>query len=272
MTNFALHSREYARRLVTSLYEFWIRFGISPAASCSMWCCCCLPDEQIFEVMLWLEIPVSSADMSPADIPSRAESDEPSKDQPAAQIGLMRTSVRMLAGTAAAASLLLALTTALIWATGVAWHVDQPQDTTSSVFVSVDVHLTGTWGGPNVWTALLLLATPLAAAALAGMGALRQRPRLIRLSTPPAAVAFAVTWAFIVSAYIWGGIHQTINADDHLIPKAYGHLVPLRMEPRPRIEATWPAALLFSAVALVAASGAWWVMRRARSTAVDPTQ
>lgn len=200
--------------------------------------------------------------MSPAYIPSRAESDEPSKNQPVAHTASMRTSVRLLAGTAATASLLLAVTTVLIWATGLDWRVEQPRDTAVTVFVAVKVSPVDPWGGPNALSALLLLASPLAAAALAGVGALGKRPRLIRLSTAPAALAFTASWAFIVSAYVWGGIHERIDAD--------GRSIPLTMLPRPRIEATWPAALLLSAVALVAASAACWVMRRARSHALHP--
>lgn len=171
----------------------------------------------------------------------------------------MRRPVRPLAAVAAAAGLLLALTTVLIWATGVVWHVEQrPRNTAVSVYVGVMGASRSPWNGPNAVATLLLLAVPLAAAALAAAGAVRRRPRLIRLSAVPAAVAFVATWALIGHAYIWGGVHSTIDAP--------GRPIRIAIEPRPRIEAAWPAALVFSAVAPAAAIGAWWILRRARSS------
>lgn len=172
-----------------------------------------------------------------------------------AEAAHMQTPVRLLAATTAVAGLLLALTTVLMWATGVVWHVEQqPRDPSTDAFVAVTGSGTGLWDGPNALSAILLLAVALAAAALAGAGALRRRPRLVRLSNAPAAVAFAATWALIGSAYFWGGARTRIDAGDH----------PLRLviRPRPRIEAAWPAALCFSAVALAAAIAAWWIIRR----------
>ncbi|MFB9833144.1 hypothetical protein [Actinoallomurus acaciae] len=186
--------------------------------------------------------------MSP-DLPAGSDDAEA---EPAAY---MQTSVRLLAATVAAAGLLLALTLVLMWATGVVWHVEQrPRAPATGVFVAVTGSGTGLWDGPNALTAILLPAVALAATSLAGVGALRRRPRLVRLSNAPAAVAFAATWALIVSAYFWGGTRTRIDAGDHPIR--------LVIRPRPRIEAAWPAALCFSSVALAAAIAEWWIIRR----------
>lgn len=185
--------------------------------------------------------------MSPADIPGPAESDEPPAGQAVAHTASMRMSVRLLAATAAAGGVLLAFDMALMWATGLTWRIDQPRDPASSVFVSADVSSRGDgWSG-------LLLVIPLASAAFAGMGALRRRPRLIRLSTAPAVLTFAATWALIVYEHFWRGFNDEFNA--------YGHAISVTLRPGPRIEATWPAALLLSAVVLAAVIGAWRGLR-----------
>lgn len=163
----------------------------------------------------------------------------------------MRMPVRPLAATVAAAAVLLAFDMALMWVTGRTWRIDQPQDATTSVFVSADVSSRGDgWSG-------LLLVIPLASAAFVGIGVLRRRPRLIRLSTAPAVLTFAATWALIVHEYFWGGFNDEFTA--------YGHVISVTVRPRPRIEATWPAALLLSAVMLAAASVAWWALGRSSS-------
>ncbi|MGI5226740.1 hypothetical protein [Actinoallomurus sp. CA-142502] len=175
--------------------------------------------------------------------------------EPAVHATAMRAPVRLLAATAAAAGLLLASTTVLMWATGVVWHVEQqPSDPSADVFVAVETSGTGLWDGPNAGSAILLVTVALATAALAGTGALRRRPRLVRLSGAPAAVAFAATWALIVGTYVWGG--SRLRSD------VGGHHIRIVLRPRPRVEAAWPAALCLSAVALAAAIGAWWIMRR----------
>ena len=184
-------------------------------------------------------MPISSVGMTPADIP----------EAPGMRAASMRRPVQ-LAITTAVASVLLAFTLALMWMTGLDWRVDQPEDPAVSVFLSVD-----TSSPLDEWSGFLV-AIPLVSAALAGMGAFRRRPALIRLSAVPAAVTFAVTWALIISSYLWGGIHDEFNAD--------GHAVSVTARPRPHIAATWPTALVLSAVALLAAGGAWWTLRRTR--------